>query len=271
MTDTDSTKNEVKFSTGIVRSVTSGNRLIIREPVPKAGRPPLEKILVLQHVTCPEPGRQIIDRLTNKEQITPDARGAWEAREFTRLMFLGQPVKFSIEYEWENIEQVAGNVWLEKETPGKDSGLIEKGLKAGWFQINEKQSYLISQTLKDLALDAKNYSRGLYNNSINLTARNITWGVDEKSAPALVKRLGKKRLRGQVEYVLSGSTLKVYLVDEQTYLIMQLTGVRCNSLTGKTPEEKLFSQEAKYFVESRVLNRDIEVVLDYWVWGFGFF
>ena len=258
----------VKICKGIVKQVTAGNRIIVREPAPRNGKIPLEKIVVLQSISCPQPASQKLAPGT-KELITiAESRGGWQAREFTRKMLIGKKVKFSVEYDWsangKDLNQVAGNVWLDHEDPNSDGGLIEKGLQAGWFRIDDAQLRRASEQHKDLVLDAANHERGINNHNCQARSKvNFLAGNAESASESisLVKRNHSKKLKAQVEFVASGSMLKVYLVEQETYLMMQLTGVRCNSLNDKV--DTSYANEAKLFVETRLLNRDVEVILDY--------
>lgn len=64
-----------------------------------------------------------------------------------------------------------------------------------------------------------------------------------------------------IEHVRDGCTVRAFLLPEFQYVTLMLTGV-------KTPVTKMdgtvepFSAEAKYYVESRLLQKDVEIVLE---------
>merc|ERR1712073_75301 len=91
--------NDVQVCKGIVKSVTDGNRLIVRGPMPNNGLPQ-EKIIIISGIRAPTCGKET--RVPGSPQVTAttDQPGAFNAREFVRKMFIGKAVKFSINYQW---------------------------------------------------------------------------------------------------------------------------------------------------------------------------
>lgn len=259
MTDTADKETKKQICSAVVKSVTSGNRMIVRQCNYKPGTIPNERVVVLSFVTCPQPGKMVMDPSTKIRSTTEDNVFAYEVKEFTRKMVIGKTIKFSIEYQWSNINQVAGNVWLANENPDTDDGLIEKGLANGMFTLNEK-SQNISDKLRDLNIGAKNLSKGIYDISTIHEARKLVFEPEVSEKIALFKKLEKKELDCQVEAVLTGSTIKIYLPSEQTFLVIVLTGVRCNSASST---DKSYAAEAKFFVEDKLLNRDLKVILEH--------
>ena len=212
---------EIRVCKGIVKAVTDGNRLIVRGPMPAKGLPQ-ERIVIISGIRAPACGKESRSRLADSAQvtITEDQPGAFLAREFVRKMFIGKAVKFSINYAWENIPQVAGNVWLADQTPGMDLGVMELGLKAGWYTVSE-QNKAPSATLTDYQLNAQNNDLGL-NSEAGRLVRDLSWDTASiKESQQLVAKHRGKKLKGQVEFVLSGSTLKVYLAEFEHYSLVK--------------------------------------------------
>lgn len=62
--------------------------------------------------------------------------------------------------------------------------------------------------------------------------------------------------------VRDGSTLRVMLLPSFEYITLQLSGVRAPATrAGTDGKAELFSEEAKYFVEQRLLQQDVKVRL----------
>lgn len=252
---------EIRVCKGIVKAVTDGNRLIVRGPMPAKGLPQ-ERIVIISGIRAPACGKESRSRLAESTQVTTteDQPGAFLAREFVRNMFIGKAVKFSIQHAWENIPQVAGNVWMADQTPGNPAhlGVMELGLKAGWYKVSEQNKYP-SATLTDYELHAQNNDLGV-NSEAGRLVRDLSWDTASiKESQQLVAKHRGKKLKGQVEFVLSGSTLKVYLAEFEHYVVVQLTGL-------VTADKKQFpdlAAQAKFFVESRLLHRDVEITLDF--------
>ena len=69
----------------------------------------------------------------------------------------------------------------------------------------------------------------------------------------------QRRVRPQV---LSGSMLRVFVLDGFYQITLMLSGIQCNGIRRNedgTEEALPFAREARYFVETRLLNRDVQV------------
>ena len=65
--------------------------------------------------------------------------------------------------------------------------------------------------------------------------------------------------------VVSGSTHRVLLLPGFQQITLMLSGISCGGvkrLEDGTEEAAPFAREARYFVESRLLNRDVQVKLE---------
>ena len=72
-------------------------------------------------------------------------------------------------------------------------------------------------------------------------------------------------LKAVVEYVRDGSTLRLLLLPTYHNVTVQLSGIRCPGFKrgegeGEVPEP--FAEEAKQYVESRLLQQDVKVILE---------
>jgi staphylococcal nuclease domain-containing protein 1 len=67
-----------------------------------------------------------------------------------------------------------------------------------------------------------------------------------------------------VEYVRDGSTLRLLLLPSYFYVTIQLAGLKCPVFKREAENEvaEPFAEEAKQFVETRILQRDVQVILE---------
>ena len=65
-----------------------------------------------------------------------------------------------------------------------------------------------------------------------------------------------------VEYVRDGSTLRALLLPTMHLVTLQLAGLKCPALKANEAAPEPFAEEARHFVELRLLQRDVHVVLE---------
>lgn len=89
----------------------------------------------------------------------------------------------------------------------------------------------------------------------------MKWVIDNPRQ--LVDQYKQQPVDAVVEMVRDGSTLRVMLLPSFEYITLQLSGVRAPATrAGTDGKAELFSEEAKYFVEQRLLQQDVKVVLE---------
>lgn len=241
---------------GTVKQVTSGDCIVIRSLVIKDGKP-LEKQVMLANITAPRLGRSNRDN-----QVESDAPYAFEAREFLRKKLVGKEVCFVKETGAQsNVDR--GTLYLGKDVATGEN-VIDSLVSAGLVEVRrsnkggEEESRLIA--LED---HAKSQNLGKWSKSpesdhvrdVKYTLENPTHFVDS---------FKQKPQEGIVEYVRDGSTLRVLLLPSYHNVTVQLSGIKCPGFKREgdveTPEP--FAEEAKQFVETRILHRDVKVVLE---------
>ena len=69
-----------------------------------------------------------------------------------------------------------------------------------------------------------------------------------------------------VEQVRDGSTLRVVLVPDGQFITLFISGVKCPAYRKDIPDQpdlmEPFGEEAKIFTELRLLQRDVQVILE---------
>ena len=87
--------------------------------------------------------------------------------------------------------------------------------------------------------------------------RDVKYTVDNPMS--LVDKYGGKPVDAIIEHVRDGSKVKVLLLPDYYHIFLAISGIRCPGFKdGVEP----FADQARYFVESRLLQRDIQVILE---------
>eukprot|EP01134_Creolimax_fragrantissima_P005771 CFRG5771T1 len=235
----------VEWHTGVVKSVTSGDTVVIRGN-PQKGPPP-ERTLCLAGVQAPRLGL----RPRNENETTQDEAYAWESREALRSLVIGKTVRFCVDYHVATIGREFGRITLLDQDITKH--LVREGAlktRAG-PQTNEDFDALVA-----VEEQAKNAQRGIWSARAANSIRKVTWTIENpqtlvnpsKSYPAIV------------EQVRDGSTIRVFLLPSFQYVTIQLAGIKCPGFKSATQSDA-YAAEARYFVEARLLQRHVNVTL----------
>jgi staphylococcal nuclease domain-containing protein 1 len=231
-----------------VKSVLSGDTLVLTS----TNNPTLEKTFSLAYVSAPR---------LNKEGDDPFA---FQSREFLRNLTVGKPIKCSVAYTVPGSGREYGSAQLQDGTE-----LPDAAVKAGWLKVREdagkkeESDEILDkiQKLRDFESQAKTEGKGLHAG---------TGGVievqNDLGGPSFLNEWKGKTVDGIVERVFSGDRLLVrVLLSEKKHLQIMtlLAGVRTPSTerttNGQTQPAEEYANEAKSFVESRLLQRLIKV------------
>ncbi|XP_077999812.1 staphylococcal nuclease domain-containing protein 1-like [Glandiceps talaboti] len=247
---------------GIVKQVLSGDAVIIRGQ-PKGGPPP-ERQLNLSNVTAPRMARRANPNIEGQVD-TKDEPWAWEAREFLRKKLVGKEVCFTIEYRVPGSGREYGIVYIGKDTTGENvtESIVAEGLvevRRGGIKANDDAQH----RLIELEEAAKNAGKGRWSKDDNHLVRDIKWLCDNPRN--YVDSHHQQPLDAVVEFVRDGCTMRVFLLDTWHQVTIMLSGIKCpmfkleSNGTEQVPEP--FAQEAKFFTECRLLQRDVKVILE---------
>ncbi|KAI0063561.1 transcription factor [Artomyces pyxidatus] len=236
----------------IVKSAISGDSLVLRGRPGPQGQPPKERILHLADVSSP--------RLGNASR--EDEPWAYEAREFLRAMAVGKEITFTSSHQLppnEDVPRDLGN--------GEVNGLDVSNelLRNGWAKVKEFKRDPTDEDnkRKDLENEAKAAGRGVWNPH-GPKAHEIIYTMPLDSQAFITEWKGKS-LDALVEAVRDGSTLRVRLLmpeGEHQFINIALAGVRSARAASKQGEpSEPWGEEAKFFTESRLLQRAVKVQL----------
>ncbi|KAF5489110.1 Staphylococcal nuclease domain-containing protein 1 [Colletotrichum siamense] len=233
-----------------VKSVLSGDTLVLTAP----NNPKAEKTVSLAYVSAP--------RLSKDG----DEPYAFQSREFLRELVVGKQIQCTVVYQVNSGREFVSAL-LSRDGPS----LPDEAIKAGWLKVREEagrkddDETVLARigNLRQLESDAKDQGKGLWaGTGGSIEVQNDLGGPD------FMKQWKGKTVDGIVERVLSGDRLLVRLLlsDKKHVQVMTLlAGVRSPSTertvqsTGQTQPAEEFGNEAKSFVEERLLQRRVKV------------
>ncbi|CBQ72213.1 conserved hypothetical protein [Sporisorium reilianum SRZ2] len=260
------------LKSAIVRSVLSGDTIVIR---PKGVNiPGKEETVHIAGIAAP--------RLGSRER--DDDPQAFPSREYLRLLTVGREIRYRIEYTVPAPAAVPGStvaqprqfahVFLPPKAPGlPDTNVAHEILAAGWAKVHdsvarrseEADDGSWKQKLRSVQEEASAAGVGLWGPDDLLK---VDHSMPEDTATFLAERKGKP-IESIVEQVRDGSMLRVRLLLSSTHqqmINLSLAGIKAPRVTGgggasPTDASEPFGEEAKFFVESRLLQRNIKVTL----------
>ncbi|KAI9571098.1 hypothetical protein HD554DRAFT_2239128 [Boletus coccyginus] len=232
--------------------VISGDTLVLRGAPGPQGQPPKERILHLADVAAPRMGN------TTRE----DEPWAYESRDFLRAMAVGKPISFTPTHSLPSNDDITRDLGTA-EIGGLD--VTSELLKNGWAKVKDlKREPTDDDTRKrDLEAEAKAAGLGIWNP--HGPQAHVVHHTMPQDSLAFVSEWKGKSIDALVEQVRDGSTLRVrlFLPDGGHQLInIALAGVRCARTSSKPDESpEPWAEEAKFFTESRLLQRAVRVVI----------
>ncbi|KAH9040966.1 transcription factor [Lactarius pseudohatsudake] len=238
-----------KKSVGVI----SGDSLVLRGRPGPQGQLPKERILHLADVSSP--------RLGNASR--EDEPWAYEAREFLRALTVGKEIAFTSSHQLPPGEGDVSRDLGNGEVNGVD--ITNELLLNGWAKVKEFKRDPTEDDLrrKGLESEAKSAGRGQWNPH-GPKARQVVHNMPLDSQGFINEWKGKQ-LDAIVESVRDGTTLRVRLLmpeGEHQFVNITLAGARSPRAASKQGEtSESWADEAKYFTESRLLQRAVKVQL----------
>ncbi|TEY80315.1 hypothetical protein BOTCAL_0039g00120 [Botryotinia calthae] len=234
-----------------VKSVLSGDSLVLTS----VDNPDLERILSLAYCTSPH---------LRKEGDEPFA---FQSRDALRKLVVGKVVQFQVLYQIPNTKREYGLVFLNDGTK-----LPEEMIKEGWLKLREdagrkEDSESALQQLDALRLyeaTARSEDKGLWQEN----GGRIEVQHDMGNPESFLDTWKGKTVDGLVERILSGDRMLVRLIVTPTQHIQVMTLVagirapateRVNPSNGQTAPAEPFGNEARRFVEERLLQRNVKI------------
>ncbi|TFK92076.1 transcription factor [Polyporus arcularius HHB13444] len=236
----------------IVKSVISGDSLLLRGSPGPQGQLPKERVLHLADVQAPRMGTSTRE----------DEDWAFESREFLRALVVGKPVTFTSTHSLPPSDDVPRDIGTA-EVNGVD--LASELLKNGWAKLKELKRDPTEEDLRkrELEAEARAAGKGIWNPH-GPKARTTHYMMPTDSQAFITEWKGQQ-IDGLVEQVKDGSTLRIRLLmpdGDHQFVNLALAGVRSSRVASKPGESsEPWAEEAKFFTESRLLQRYVRVQL----------
>ncbi|GMS83623.1 hypothetical protein PENTCL1PPCAC_5798 [Pristionchus entomophagus] len=246
----------VSMRRGLVKQVLSGDSVVI-QGAPRPNGPPEEATVYLSNVSAPRLGKRPTETVT----ATPDEPFAWEAREWLRKKLVGQVVTFIKEFTATSSRD-HGKIYLGGTSVETAENVNETAVAEGWLEVRQgKVADEFTSKLLDLQEKAKSAKIGRWSENLEGAVRDIKWNFTDPRS--LVDHYKQKPVDAVIEQVRDGSTVRAFLLPRFEYITLQLSGVRSPSTrAGNDGAIEPFANEAKFFAESRVLQQDVQIVLE---------
>uniref|UniRef100_A0A7N8YAA8 Staphylococcal nuclease and tudor domain containing 1 n=1 Tax=Mastacembelus armatus TaxID=205130 RepID=A0A7N8YAA8_9TELE len=240
--------------------VLSGCAIIVRGQ-PRGGPPP-ERQINLSNIRAGALARRAAQGQPDTKD-TPDEPWAFQAREFLRKKLIGKEVCFTVENKT-SLGREYGMVYLGKDSTGENiaESLVSEGLatvRREGVKANPEQA-----RLSDLEDQAKASKKGLWSEGAGThTIRDIKYTIENPRN--FVDSLHQKPVNAIIEHVRDGSVVRALLLPDYYLVTVMLSGIKCPTFKREadgteTPEP--FAAEAKFFTESRLLQRDVQIILE---------
>uniref|UniRef100_A0A2K5SCG0 Staphylococcal nuclease domain-containing protein n=1 Tax=Cebus imitator TaxID=2715852 RepID=A0A2K5SCG0_CEBIM len=253
-------------STGITgvsypaQSVLSGCAIIVRGQ-PRGGPPP-ERQINLSNIRAGNLARRAAATQPDAKD-TPDEPWAFPAREFLRKKLIGKEVCFTIENKTPQGREY-GMIYLGKDINGENiaESLVAEGLatrREGMRANNPEQN-----RLSECEEQAKAAKKGMWSEGNGShTIRDLKYTIENPRH--FVDSHHQKPVNAIIEHVRDGSVVRALLLPDYYLVTVMLSGIKCPTFRreadgSETPEP--FAAEAKFFTESRLLQRDVQIILE---------
>ncbi|XP_062373743.1 staphylococcal nuclease domain-containing protein 1 [Sardina pilchardus] len=246
---------------GIVKMVLSGCAIIVRGQ-PRGGPPP-ERQINLSNIRAGALARRAAQSQPDSKDI-PDEPWAFQAREYLRKKLIGKEVCFTVEIKTAQGREY-GMVYLGRDTSGESiaESLVTEGFatvrREGIRGNNPDQARLC-----DLEDQAKASKKGQWSEGGGShTIRDLKYSIENPRN--FVDSLHQKPVNAIIEHVRDGSVVRALLLPDYYLVTIMLSGVKCPTFKREadgTESPEQFAAEAKFFTESRLLQRDVQIILE---------
>ncbi|KAI2639261.1 tudor domain-containing protein [Xylaria nigripes] len=234
-----------------VKSVLSGDTLVLTSQ----NNPNAERTFSLAFVTGPHLKRE------------GDEPFAFQSRDYLRTLTVGKAVRCTVLYTIPTSGREYGYAELQDGTQ-----LPDELVKAGWLKVREDagrkeesdETLERLETLRSLESQAKSEGKGLWaGTSGSIHVLNDIGSID-------FDQWKGQTVDGIIERVLSGDRCLARLILKDTTHLQVMTLIagirtpateRVNQSTGQTQPAEEFGNEARQFVEQRLLQRSVKVEL----------
>lgn len=212
-----------------VKAVLSGDTVVLIPPRYNKPTPPAERVLTLSSIRAP----------------SGNEPGAFEAREFLRTLLLGKEVQFTTVHK-----SASGHEFGDLHAP-VFALLAHEVVSKGWAKVKDNVE---DESLAEAEAAAATAHRGLHDPQL------ARINVEELFDTDVVARSQRSPIATIVERVISGDRVVVRMLVGKTRHVVcpvLIAGIRAPRTDSEDPNGPV----AKYFVELRLLLRDVKVAI----------
>ncbi|KAG8576651.1 hypothetical protein GDO81_009920, partial [Engystomops pustulosus] len=245
---------------GIVKMVLSGCAITVRGQ-PRGGPPP-ERNIYLSNIRAGALARRAVASQPESKDV-PDEPWAFPAREFLRRKLIGKEVCFTIDHKI-NEERYYGTVYLGKDATGEN--IAESLLAEGLASRREGARTTTPEQIRlaEIEEQARSSKKGIWSEGTGShTIRDMKYIIE--NTRHFVDSSHQKPVNAIIEHVRDGSVVRALLLPDYYIVTVMLSGIKCPTFKrneeGKEVPEP-FAAEAKFFTESRLLQRDVQIILE---------
>ncbi|KXS14781.1 hypothetical protein M427DRAFT_99284 [Gonapodya prolifera JEL478] len=245
-----------------VKQVVSCDTVTLRGK-PTANGPPPEKLFSFSNIVAP--------RLGNAKEPAKEEPHAFQSREELRRLLVGREVAYRVDYTTSTNKREFGVLYLPpNQAVGGENNVSRIAVQEGWVKAKpadakseraEEQTYLVQ-----LEAQAQIAQKGIWEPEATSKTREVRYDLSKDESKALLDRWKGKEVDAVIEQIRDGSTYRVLFIPPagpQVSFVFQLAGVRSpvyrKDVPGVEDLVEPFSEEARYFVEQRLLQRDVKV------------
>lgn len=259
--------------TGEIIEVCSGDTVFVF--VPGVG----ERRVSLSSLRAP--------RLGNARRGEADAPYAWEAKEFLRTKSIGRRAKVSVEYERDPASTAVGAAAQKRSfatidvfnSKGQSENVAVAIVREGLAEVirhrqNDERSTFYDDLL-GAETDAKSSRKGIHSGKASGIHRYTDLTADSTKAKQYLPFLRREKVvRGVVQFVSSGTRVKLFIPKENCLINFVISGIKCpnperkqaaKSGTGKALPIKAaepFGDEARTFTRKNLMQRNVEIEVE---------
>ncbi|CAF1056922.1 unnamed protein product [Rotaria sordida] len=225
---------------------------------------PIRYAIVKSIISAPKLSRPPTNSNTSESSI--DEPYAFEAREYLRKRLVDREICYTIDFHITQTNRSLCTVYLgrDKET---DENIIESLLSEGLVELRQQTDARANdannQRLVIIDEQAKLNRRGRYSDeSPNAHIRNMKWTL-ENPKQFVDKHKSSPPLDAIVEFIRDGNTVRCLLIPSYYLVTIQLSGIKYPMLKrDDNSTNELYAEEAKQYVETRLLQRQVKAILD---------
>ena len=251
-----------------VKSIVSGDTLVVK-PINRSSssKQENEQRISLSHINAPKLARPSTDNDSSGASV--DEPYAFECREYLRKKLVGREISYTVDFQVPQSNRSMCSVYLGND-PESSENLIESLLSEGLVELRPQTGARANdpkyQRLLQIDQQAKSNKLGRYSNdSPTAHIRDIKWTLTD-AKQFLDRHKSSPPMDAIVEFIRDGNTVRCLLLPTYQLATIQLTGVRCPIFkregNASIEDTEPFAEEAKQFVESRLLQRQVKVIFN---------